>query len=170
MTVQNFINKYGEKDGVKRFSEWLEKIRFTGRYHSKISQILFWGIYNCMPQILKDHCHFNDLNGEYFLVDVKNKQHYLYDFVISNIKFCIEFNGDNFHANPLIYKETDTPNPFNKDQISSQIWFNDEKKIRRLKEERDYDTFIVWESEYRKNEKEIQDKYLKIINERYLCK
>ena len=111
------IEKHGEENGniIIDFRKNLHKIsklsyinsdssKFGG--FSKSSQKLFWSIYHKMPEHLKDKCYFKELNKE-FLVSVNNI-FYLYDFVISNINLCIEFNGDIWHAYPNKYKKDDT--------------------------------------------------------------
>ena len=110
-----------------------------------------------MPEHLKDKCYFKELNKE-FLVSVNNI-FYLYDFVISNINLCIEFNGDIWHANPNKYKKDDTVLFTNK--LASDIWDKDENKIKILKEHRNIDTLVIWETDWTKNKHDIE---IDIIN------
>lgn len=135
--------------------------RFLNRSFSKSSQKLFWSIYNRLPIELKQKCYFKELNHEFVVVTNENnsKSCYLYDFVISNINFCIEFNGDFWHANPNIYNSDDIIF----DKTASQIWQKDQKKIRLLKDERNIDTVIVWESQWTDDKIDIVDKMIKKI-------
>ena len=69
---------------------------------SKISQRLFWSIYNKLPN--KNNCYFNELNHEFILhmsegfknEHIKaNKKYYKLDFVLENK--VIEFDGIYYH-------------------------------------------------------------------------
>ena len=111
------LEKYGVKHN-SQFEEIKEKKKqtmidrydvsnpcyMTDRTYSKISQELFWSIYDQLPQNLKEKCYFAELNKE-FGTKI-NFKGYFYDFVISNIKFCIEFNGDYWHRNPKLFDVT----------------------------------------------------------------
>jgi len=134
--------------------------KYINKFYSKSSQDFFWSIYNLLPQNLKDKCYFKELNNEF--VVAKNRQCYLYDFVISNINFCIEFNGDFWHANPKNYIESDLI--LNKK--ASDIWEHDSKKINFLKLERNIDCLIVWESDWKINKHNTIENILSIINKR----
>ncbi len=130
---------------------------------SKSSQKLFWNIYNRLPIHLKEKCYFKELNHEFVLVLNGNKNCYLYDFVISNINLCIEFNGDIWHANPNTYNSND--NIFEKK--AHEIWEKDERKIKLLKENRNIDTITIWESEWKKDKINVEDNILKKILDIY---
>jgi len=56
--------------------------------------------------------------------DNQNSKLYLYDSTIPSLKYCIEFNGDLWHANPSIYKADDFPNPFYPELVAQEIWDN----------------------------------------------
>jgi hypothetical protein len=127
-------------------------------FYSKISQELFWKIYELLPNELKQYTYFAELNNEFGKFDNEYKKYYFYDFIISNKKICIEFNGDYFHANPKLYKENDKPNPHNKNLTSKDIWDKDKIKNDFIKN-CGYALFIVWESDYI-NDKELQIKNL----------
>lgn len=141
----------------------MEKFKVTGNFsflnkgYSKSSQKLFWSLYQTLPENLKNKCYFKELNHEFALVD--SEIYYLYDFVISNINLCIEFNGDIWHANPNKYKEYDII--FNKK--AKDIWENDRRKIEMLKEKRNINTIIVWESDWLNNRHDIEKKLIDLI-------
>jgi very-short-patch-repair endonuclease len=85
-------------------------------------------------------------------------KYYRYDFVLTDIKICIEFNGNCFHANPNLYKKDDTPNPYNKLLTSESIWLQDKIKTDLIKNQ-GYMCYNIWESD-EKNE----DIFINIIN------
>lgn len=81
-----------------------------------------------------------------------------YDLTFNNK--IIEFNGDMWHANPLIYSK-DFVIP--KCNISaSEKWKIDEEKIK-LAEAHGYEVLIVWESEFKENSDHIINKCLNFI-------
>jgi hypothetical protein len=126
----------------------VNKYRVTGDFkylnnsYSKSSQTLFWSIYEKLPDYLKEKCYFKELNHEYVLL-LDNGLCYLFDFVISNIHLCIEFNGDFWHVDPIKYKSED----YILEKKASDIWENDKLKVQTLKTMRNIDTIIVWESD-----------------------
>lgn len=145
---------------IKKFIETGNNKLLCNNY-SKSSQKLFWSIYEKISDVLKSKCYFQELNHEFTLI-IEGKC-YMYDFVISSINFCIEFNGDIWHANPNKYHSSDII--FEKK--ASDIWKNDKIKISSLKENRNIDTLIIWESDWIKNKIEVEDKILEKIIEKY---
>lgn len=67
--------------------------------YSKVSQDLFWKIYNQIPVECQKHTHFAELNDEYrVMYDNENRSNYFYDFCITSLKFIIEFDGTYWHS------------------------------------------------------------------------
>ena len=114
-SLNSFVRRYGEKEGVKRWErrteKWLKS--FKKNNFSKISQELFWNIYekinnkeNIYFATLKDNKIDNSgKNNEYRLKLKKN--YILPDFIDLNQKKIIEFDGDYWHLNSLKDKERD---------------------------------------------------------------
>ena len=123
---------------------------------SKISQKLFWDIYNLLED--KSDIYFGQLNYELCLKNDENK-HFYYDFAYKNK--IIEFHGDKFHANPLKYGENDKPSPFD-NLISKQIWQKDKYKMETIKQY-NYEILIIWEHDYNVNYKLTLDKCMKFL-------
>lgn len=65
----------------------------------------------------------------------------------------IEFQGDVFHANPLLYESNDTPHPFNRAITSSEIWDIDKARLDYYKTKQ-YNALEVWELEWKNNKEE----------------
>ena len=86
-----------------------------------------------------------------------NNGFYRYDFTDLKNKKIIEYNGDDYHANPNKYKSYDFPNPFRKDLSAKEIWVKDNKKIQ-LANSNGFDVLVIWDSEYKKNKEEIINK------------
>jgi len=139
--LYNYIKKYGEEKGIDRYKHYIEK-KASKSFHSKISQDLFWKIHNNT-----NNQYFAQKNKEFCIYDNVKCRPFFYDFVDTTSKKCVEFNGDIFHANPLIYKAEDTPNFYNKNISAYDIWEHDNYKIKIL-ESLGYSVIIIWESEY----------------------
>lgn len=155
------IQKYGEIDGNKKFTErqnkWLNSLLTNGNMvigYSSISQCLFKEL---LGQYKNKHdVYFATHNGE-FKLNKESAGAWLYDFTDLKNKKIIEYHGDMFHGNPKKYKFDDTPNPFNKKITSQTIWDKDKLKIDMAISE-GFEVMVVWDSEYRWGNKQ------KIIN------
>lgn len=168
ITYDNLMRKYGDREKVLSI---LSNKNVNPGFVSRGSQDLFHEIYSKLLDKLRDHCYFADIRGgkEFGKISNDNKKYYFYDFVISNIKLCIEFNGDCWHANPDRY----TPNEYiniykafsDVDVTAKEIWDNDKKKNKVLKDE-GFNVIIVWESDWNNDNKSVIDKCLKVINDR----
>lgn len=134
----------------------LSPFLLSNKYYSKISQELFWSVYKKLPVHLRRKTYFAELNKKYgeFGITSKSGRRYYLDFVISSIKFCIEFNGDIFHANPKVFSENDRPSFCNPDLTSKEIWLKDQEKIEAIQEV-GLNLMIVWESDYLHSKEEV---------------
>ncbi|MEI6271360.1 MAG: hypothetical protein WCP38_03230, partial [Chloroflexota bacterium] len=100
-------------------------------------------------------------NGGEFIV-----KSFSLDFYDKLTKKCIEFYGDRFHANPLIYKNTDTPNPFEPTKTSQIIWEYDKNRLNVLKSN-NIKTLIVWEMDYKMNKQQTIEKCISFLNNEF---
>jgi very-short-patch-repair endonuclease len=125
---------------------------------SKLSQQFFWTIYNQLEQ--KNHIYFKELNKEFGKM-TSDKKYYFYDFVDTENKKCIEFNGNYYHMNPVKYKVDD----FNKrlNLIASDVWKRDKEKIDFLISEK-YEVLTIWEKEYKENPQYVIMQCLDFLN------
>ena len=148
------IEKYGEEEGLKVFTErqekWNKSLTNGGNLkvgYSKISQELFYG--------LLKHYNIEDKGGIYFATHNKEFRLtrpeggvWLYDFTDIKRKKIIEYNGDQYHGNPKKYLAEDYPHPFRKDITAKEMWTKDKLKMKRAEED-GYEILYVWDSEYR---------------------
>ena len=120
------IEKYGYEDGIKRFNErtnkWLKSLHDGGNLkggYSKISQILFDDISSTIDGKFKYATKGGELS-----IHGNDNNFYRYDFTCTDNKKIIEYNGEQYHANPKIYKYDDTPHPFHKTNniTTKEIW------------------------------------------------
>lgn len=157
--LKKCIEKYGEEEGRKRWAErqekWQENILSkpddeieriarakmnNGRGYSKISQKLFWAIYDRIKDDYKD-IYFAELkktnmyeNGEYF-VKLGKKMFFL-DFYIKDLNKVIEFDGDYWHSDKRGNQERD-------------------RKRNEALEKGGFEIYHVLERAYKENEEKI---------------
>lgn len=139
--LQKFIERFGEDVGREKYLIYLESIGKNNSPHSKISQSLFWNLYNKF-NLLEIQTKFYELNEEQTL--------FRFDSIIK-VDFkhnnnIIEFFGDYWHANPILY---------NKEEIIrsievNEIWKKDESRIDWLKKS-GYNVLIIWEKDWKEN-------------------
>jgi very-short-patch-repair endonuclease len=170
-SLQSFKRKYGEKEGAEKYEKHIELCRFRNTKDFYISKYgielgerkyLHWCTHSAIgvsgfSKISQQLFELIDSNTENTYYAIKNKefhkQHkkrsFFYDYVNVDRKKVIEFNGDVFHGNPDIYRNTDKPNPYN-DLTCEQIWIEDAEKQAIIKN-LGFDVLVIWEKDY--NEK-----------------
>jgi hypothetical protein len=168
-TLEKCIEKYGEEEGKKRFTErqkkWLNSLLTNGNMvigYSKISQELFYKILETYDIIDREKIYFATHNGEY-KIEKENGGVWLYDFTDLKNKKIIEYNGDDYHGNPNKYKPYDNPNPFRKNITAQEMWDKDGKKLFQANEQ-GFEILVIWDSEYRwGNKQEIINKCINFL-------
>jgi len=163
-TLNVYIQRYGEELGKIKLLEFFERNICINSY-SKISQELFKKVENILTTKERQYLYYAQKNKEYGLLC--EDKCFLYDFVCTDLKFCIEYHGDHYHGNPLIYK----PDDYLRGRGCTKIkvkdkWEYDNKKINWLKNQRNYDTVIVWDSEWRSEPDIVMAKISNWINNR----
>jgi hypothetical protein len=168
------IQKYGEKEGLKIFTErqnkWSKSLSTGGNLkigYSKISQDLFNVLLETYDIDNRNNIYFATHNKEYKLDKCESEGGiWLYDFTDINNKKIIEFHGDMFHGNPKKYKATDYPHPFRKTITAQDMWDKDKRKLDVAIEE-GFAVLVIWDSEYRWGIKqEIINKCIAFINKK----
>jgi hypothetical protein len=142
-SLECYINKYGDVEGKIKWDEYTKKTIFKKSKFSKISQKLFWSLYDLLPDDLKVLCYFAEYNSEYFIRG-ENSIIFL-DFKVGNA--VIEFDGTYWH-------QTETAK--NRDELKNNIILN--KGFRLLR---------IPENDYICGSDDIMDKCLKFILENY---
>ncbi len=137
-----FVSTYGGDIGRQKYKERiLKKISVFKDKYSKISQDLFWSIYENIET--KKECFFYELNEEYTFYVWNN------DLKVINVDFkcgskIIEFDGVFWHSS------------------------NKQKEIDRKRddflEKKGYIVLRIGEDEYRKNKKMVLDRCLSFLN------
>jgi len=171
---QNFLKKHGVENPFQS-KKIKQKIKNTliDRYgvsnaafvnqinYSKISQELFWHIYDQLLPEDQDKCYFAELNKEFEYKDNILNQYFFLDFVITgNKRKVIEFNGNFWHMNPEIYNESDI-NTVTK-LTAKEHWNKDANKYKSCIN-RGYSVLPIWESDYRKNNQNVINRCLNFL-------
>lgn len=157
ITLEYFIEKYGENEGRQKYIVMLEKkassiLKFAHGISNFESTVLT-EIFNYLNIPFKRH---NTINRQYKLTN--NKDYVVYfDAHIPNTNLFIEINGDYWHCNPKIYTN---PNEIIREQPVSYYWNRDKKKIEFANLNGFY-VFTIWESDWKHHKSEI----LKAIKE-----
>ena len=167
-TIEWFIEKNGEEKGRMIFNSMMYKKMIGSKnansgsaFTSKVSSEFF----NRLDAYFHGfNTQYYDKNGEYS-VFVENNRFFHLDYYIHDIMVCVEFFGDFFHANPMIYKDSEKIiNIYGKALSVGEIWDKDRKRIKEIKEKCGIETVIVWEKDYYNNKKN-QSFYKKILKE-----
>ena len=140
-TLENFIRKYGEKEGPIKWESYC--INRSNPY-SQISQKLFQ-IIDCYIADKYTTYYATKGDGEWF---IKGKEQVYYlDYYIKELNICIEFNGNAWHGNPKIFAKDDHCHPIYRDVTAGELQEKDKKRMQFLKS-KGIKTFIIWESDY----------------------
>lgn len=166
-TLEKCIQKYGEIEGIKVWTErqknWSEKVeimyknglfvKFKKEPYSNDEIELF----TIVSEKLSGKTHFGE--NQFYRYFKELGQTFAYDFV-SNKK-VIEFNGDYWHCNPLLYKE----DFFNKSKqmFAKDIWNYDKVKMNSIKN-LGFGTLIIWEKDYKQNKEQVIQRCIDFIN------
>jgi hypothetical protein len=157
----SFIKRHGKIEGELKYKKWISSCCHIFFGYSEMASNFFRSIIEKIhptQEIL-----YKPLTQEFHKFDQLTKKSYFYDFTIPSIKYCIEFNGDVWHANPEKYKPTDTPNPFDLNITSEEIWKRDKIKQDFLRSQ-SYTLKIIWESDYHQNKDQIIQECIDEIN------
>lgn len=152
LSLANFIGKYGEIEGFDRYCKHITKRNESGsicKYYSKISQRLF-------DNLRTDNTKYATNGGEYIIR--YDDSTYLCDFIDTSTQKCIEFNGDYWHRNPLLYDKSFT----DYNGLTEDIWAKDYNKIKALIN-KGLDVLIIWEYDFKKNPQQIIDTCRKFL-------
>ncbi len=148
--------KYGDpfySDKEKRLkTRFKNQGKQSSKSYSKQSQQLFWSVYKALPEEWQSKTYFGELNKEYNILCPKDKRIYSYDFVVSSIKRCVEFNGHKFHPRPELDDNEMGWFPFNPSLTAKDKRTYDTQKINTLMEARNIQTLVVWDYEYEGDE------------------
>jgi hypothetical protein len=148
-SLEKCIEKHGELKGINIFNnrqnKWQDTLNKGGNLkigYSRISQEFF----NIIKNRLNGDFRYATNGGE-FKINRESGGIWIYDFVDIENKKIIEYQGDEYHANPLKFTENDTPHPFRKNITSKDIWMKDKEKLKAATDN-GYEVLYIWDSEY----------------------
>lgn len=166
-SINYFISKYGETDGTRVYNEKCDYRKknytlagFIKRHGVDQGTILWNKKFKCRYNSKKATEFFDKLsilftgykiytagneNGEYGVLNTTLNKYYYYDFVIPELLLCVEYHGNYWHCNPLLYESTFLHPQSN--LPASEIWKNDQIKQEYLLSARGITTIVVWESD-----------------------
>ena len=164
-TLENYIKKYGVETGEARFIEYKSKC-LTKNFHSKLADELFEEILSLLNIDRHKNIHFAVKDEEYGMILPQSKKYTYFDFYDTRTNKIIEFYGDYWHCNPLKYKEDDIIHYPNKVTMTAkEVWNKDKLRIDEIKEYRNADILIIWESDLLENREGCIQKCLTFLNE-----
>ena len=143
LTLDNFIKKYGDIEGKIKYDEFLKQFH---TYYSTMSQKFFDSIDSFISK--KYETYYATKNYEQGFSFSCNRYVKL-DYFIKELNLCVEFNGDCFHGNPAVFKDTDKPHPYLKNLTALQLQKRDAKRYKKLNDLYGIKTIVVWERDYR---------------------
>lgn len=145
-----FIRKYGEEIGCLKWEEFCIKRSINNKnYYSKISQKLFNVLMNYISDDYANNIFYAQKNYEYIFNHKSFDQCYYVDFYDKEKNKIIEFYGNYYHCNPLMFNSDYTNTRIN--LTAQQIWDRDTSKNYNIKRCFHSDILIIWEKDYINN-------------------
>jgi len=169
-SLQAYIKKYGESEGLRRYEKRINLFRKNWRnksddervsiIHKRLKKNKFFSIesFDFFQELEKNYftnyqCKYGE--NEWFLYDDQNKKIYFYDFLVVEKKMIIEYHGSFWHAN-VEKSAMDWKNSFYSYEESLR---KDEEK-RKLAEEQGFTIVVIWD--YQRNCKKTIETLLNI--------
>ena len=184
-TLEKCIEKYGEEAGKQRWQErqnkWQKTLQSNDNYIeivsrrcrntfvSNISQEFFNSIYEGIKN-LNIKVYYASLNHEYGIA-IHKRGGVLYDFVIPELYYAIEYNGERWHPrkDKLTKNEwKEWVNPFTKEDAST-VYKRDLQKNNALIK-KGYTLDIIWNNDYIENKEQIVNIIIEKIKKLYYDK
>ena len=163
-TLKSYIIKYGTEElALQKLSIFYSKVKF----YSKTSQLLFNEVEKFLTDDERTHSYYATKNKEYCVHTIDRT--YMYDYVCTSLKLCIEYHGDHYHGNPKIYGPNDKlKGKGQSNRTAKTAWNEDYIKESVIREKRLYDYVTVWENDYLLNPDQVLQKIKRVIDERRL--
>ena len=157
-----FIDKLGEYAGRKKYEQVCSSKEFAIKHYSEVSQKLFKELDTLLGEYGKKS-RWETKNFEYEIyVDTPCGKRLKKVDYYLNGKI-IEFNGDFWHMNPSIYQPNDTRKNFDGTEvIAKELWENEKKRINAIKK-LGYEVKVIWESEYYDNKQKVIDDCIQFL-------
>lgn len=121
MTLSTFVKKYGDELGRCKYEEYYRE-RNTGFSQSKVAMELFNKLME--NDVVKTHkVWYNGHPKEFGKYLHEIDKYAFFDFFDETTGRIIEFNGDYWHANPLVYEADSIIHmPAKTTKLAKDIW------------------------------------------------
>lgn len=173
--IQSAIRKYGTIN-VFQAEEIKDKCKATCLERYGVEKISYLGLNRSCGKLSKYHSKIQDIldkyeikykseaHGKFIAYNeyLKNDYSPIVDILIEESKLVIECNGDYWHANPKIYKETDTFDTWEGKKTARDIWEKDSARQKQI-ESFGYTVLVIWESDYNENYSKVEKEILNAV-------
>ena len=162
LTLANFIRKYGEELGRQKHEEYCRE-RFNKFNQSKVAMELFNKLME--NDVVKTHKVWFDGHPKEFGKYLHEMDKYVFfDFFDETTGRIIEFNGDYWHANPLVYEADSIIHmPAKTTKLAKDIWQWDEARNKEIESEYGYKVLVIWQKDWLENPDEVIQRCLKFL-------
>lgn len=162
LTLDNFVRKYGEEEGRLRYEEYYRE-HYTGFRQSNAAMELFNKLME--NEDVKTHKIWFDGHPKEFGKYLHEIDKYVFfDFFDEITGRIIEFNGDYWHANPLVYEADSIIHmPAKTTKIAKDIWQWDEARNKAIESEYGYKVLVIWQKDWLENPDEVIQRCLKFL-------
>ena len=179
ITLENMVKLYGEIDGKEKYEIWKNSninggIKYKEKYgddeYKKL--LLKRTSKNHFSNIGLEFCNriYDIIKNDYVNIYFGENEYKFYiweddiklispDFYIKDINLVIEFYGDFWHKNPILYNE--------KQEFVKETWSSDEKRINKIKDKFNSDIIIIWEKDYKQNKEKVIQDIIEKIKQKY---
>ena len=166
LTLANFIRKYGEELGRQKHEEYCRE-RFNKFSQSNVAMELFNQLME--NDDVKSHKIWFDGHPKEFGKYLHEIGRYVFfDFFDETTGRIIEFNGDYWHANPLVYESDSIIHmPAKTTKLAKDIWQWDEARNKAIESEYGYKVLVIWQKDWLENPDEVLQGCLKFLSEGY---
>lgn len=163
--IEGYIKIYGEDRGREMYEHYIETTKDRKRY-SKFSKLFFDDLVSELNNFGFKLSYYYADNEHWRWSD--DKKLYFFDFYIPELKFVIELNGDYWHCNPNNYASDYVHELRN--MTANEIWEYDKHRNSVISEDMGYNLEVIWESDIRRNKKNVVINLIKKIKELYVSK
>ena len=158
--LEYFIEKHGEKEGTKIYKEMLDKKCHNKWFgHSKTANLFF----SELDKLIKDQETFFIGKNNEFRVKLTSTVYkpISLDYYSLTKNKAIEFYGDYWHGNPLIFKDKNIILRSGKNIEEKHK--EDKLRVDLLKKEHNIDVLIIWELDVKNDRAREIEKCMKFL-------
>ena len=162
LTLATFVRKYGEEIGRQKYEEYYRN-RYNQFGQSKVAMELFGKLLE--NDVVASHKVWCDGHPKEFGKYLHELDRYVFfDFFDETTGRIIEFNGDYWHANPLVYESDSIIHmPGKTTKLAKDIWQWDEARNKAIKSEFGYEVLVIWHNEWNENPDDVLNRCLEFL-------